>query len=291
QYGLADLRRRAAYSLAKVDFAAPLQSQASHVRNGAELSAGQEFLGHGRFARIGGWFDSGGGMRGGGFTRLFQDLALPRVSTNLDVTAAFGRAAAVLDFDRRFVGGNRLDPFLANKGSSVEELAWTGPMLRGHGVSDFYVPVQNYVSGDAPAYASFSLTWGLPGWRKPVVEAIDVRERDLVKQAVQQEYDLAVVALIQENVRSGMSGTRAKQRSELEARELRQALHNLMVHAHRIIVSPLVTLDGGWLTDHGFARHALDGGVGVRLQRERTLLEVLYTKPMTDSLDAYPRSG
>ena len=30
---------------------------------------------------------------------------------------------------------------------------------------------------------------------------------------------------------------------------------------------------------------------GVRLQRERTLLEVLYTKPMTDSLDAYPRSG
>jgi hypothetical protein len=291
QYGRADLHLQATYSVAKVDFDAPGVSQAPHWRNSVKLSAGQEFLGHGRFARIGGWFDAGGGTRGGAFTRVFQDFALPSVSTNVDLTVSFGRAGESVDFDRRFVGGNRLDPFLADKGSSVEELAWTGPILRGHGASDFYVPRENYVTADSSAYANFSLTWGLPGWRKPVVEAIDVRERDIVLEAVQKEYDLAVVTLIQENVRRGMSGKRAKERSELEARELRQALHNLMVHAHRSIVSPLVTLDGGWLTERGFTRHAIDGGAGVRIQRPRVSIEILYTKPMTDNLIGYSRSA
>jgi hypothetical protein len=291
QYGRADLNLRAAYALANVGFDAPRLSQASHVRNGLEVSAEQEFVGHGRFARIGGWFDAGGGTRGGAFMRLFQDIALPAVSTNLDLTVSAGRAGDAVDLDRRFVGGNRLDPFLANKGSQVEELAWTGPVLRGHGVSDFYVPVADYTNRTTSQFAGISLTWSLPGWRKAVVRAIDVREREAVRETVQHEYDLAVVTLIQENVRQGMSGTRARARSELEARELKQALHNLMLHAHKDIVTPLLLVDSGWLTDHGFPRHATDGGLGVRLQWHRTSLELLYAKPLEDSLAGYPRSG
>ena len=41
---------------------------------------------------------------------------------------------------------------------------------------------------------------------------------------------LPLVSLIQENVRRRMSAARAKRQSELEARELRQAPHNLMRH-------------------------------------------------------------
>jgi len=284
QSGRADVRWDAAYRYSKTSLNGA-ESYASHQRHNVETSLNQEFQLTGGFLRLGSWLDAGRGLRYGAFTRLYQNINVPAASSiSFELSLLGGNSLGSLPADRRFAGGDRLDPFLGEKSPNPSELTSVGPILRGFGISEFYVPRRVFGTVAPNRFAGVSLTLGVPGISTPLIKSVDLEQSQQVRTEIQRVFDQAVVSLVQRNLDLGVSGEKAAKRSKREAMALRRTLQNLLQHGHKFSARPLLFFDGGWITDDSFNRTAATVGGGVRIQRLGQGIDVLYTRVVHDTL-------
>jgi hypothetical protein len=294
QRGRADLRGNVGVrwsSLTLADSAVPA-ADVSRRELAIEGNFQQEATLDGGFLRFGGWADHGFGgddaySRGGLFTRIYRDYALgARSSWVLDLLAMAGVSGETPSY-RAFTGGNRLDPFLADRVHPASEFVWAGPVLRGYGISNFGLPLTAATVG-ASDYQGASLTVGLPGFTEPLMARVDASLRPRIDGLIEEAFQESVADMMEQRLRHGVSARKAERSSRREALQLKKVVQNVMEHGHLFTARPLFVVDVAQLR-RGTSVRAMSIGGGVRITGLGAGGELLLLKNTSSEADGPPR--
>lgn len=303
QRGVADLR-----AIGSVSFSAnalegeptlaPLAAP-SHHELAIHAAGQQEFTIPGGFVRASGWADRGHRFgepltynRAGAAVRLYEDVAVGRLgSVVVDLAGHTGISGAVPLY-RTFTGGNRLDPFLAERTETVDEMTWQGPMIRGFGISSLMLPFQPGRADVAPAerYGGLSVTLGLPGYTRLLVDRVDADQKKRLDAKLQEAFDRAIADMMARKLDQGASVQKAAGASRREGLELRRALDNLIRHARSFSARPLIAFDVGHLGSDVTGATAWSAGGGFRLAAMSWTAEALFFQNHADAFATGLRS-
>jgi hypothetical protein len=287
QSGVTDLRATAAFRFISVGVAADADAVETQKDVGFQGSVQQEFTIPAGFFRVGGWADAARALkddiwysRQGVFARLYETRSLGRrASWNVDVTGTAGHSGEVPAY-RVFTGGNRLEPFLADKSYPRSEYNWAGPILRGFGVSSVVVPGTQFQVSEGGTYWGFSSTVGLPGFSRPLLE-VDSRQAPAVNNAIQNSFDDSIADMMSRRLRSGVPVDEAERSSSNEGQQLRRVLSNIITQATSLSLRPLLVLDGARMRTGANELTAWSYGGGIRLAALSWGAEILWTNNRT----------
>jgi hypothetical protein len=267
----------------------------------------QEFTTRTGFVRAGGWYEMGTNRlpatspltasalrlyaihRGMVFLRMYSTLGNGATSWMIDASGTFAASGAG-PFYRTFVGGNRLDPFLAERIQPGSEYRAGGPVLRGYGNGGFALKRTGGLV-ESMRYAGISLTIGLPGLVRPIVEPVDPNQQELLQGALQNAFDIESAQLMTERTREGEQVPNAARGAAREGLQLRHVMENVFKYGHRMTLRPLIVLDTGGISGDDRVRASSIGG-GLRLAGLSWGAELLVIRNVGQSGDiALPSGG
>lgn len=266
----------------------------------------QEFTTRTGFVRAGGWYEVGTNQlpapspltegalrlyaihRGLVFLRMYSTLGSGAKSWMIDASGTLAASGAG-PFYRTFVGGNRLDPFLAERIQPPSEYRAGGPVLRGYGNGSFAL---KRTSGlvESMRYAGISLTIGLPGLVRPIVEPVDPNQQELLQGALQNAFDIASAQFMTARNREGEPVPNAARGGAREGLQLRHVMENVFKYGHRMTLRPLIVFDTGGINGDDRIRASSIGG-GLRLAGLSWGGELLVIRNLGQSGDIAVPSG